>query len=199
MNVLWAFQICTTSMLKLWVNRLYMRYNLVLVLLPASDMISLYWHNLYRSRFSCLKESLEETMENNRDRAGAAEVSGLLIHAATEFPFILLLNTFGNIPGLTKPLFDSLQPKDLILAIALEMVDSVKKILIESRSAEYFQNHIWQPAEEMTEEAGIDLTLPITGRKTRLQRRLEDGYCLKSTGGRAKESVSTIIEANRVI
>lgn len=45
------------------------------------------------------------------------------------------------------------------------MVDSVKKILIESRSAEYFQNQIWQPAEEMAEKAGIDLTLPITGWK----------------------------------
>jgi hypothetical protein len=84
--------------------------------------------NLYKSRYDCLVEALEEVIENSNDRTEAAEATGILAQIQ-KFSFLILLTTFDSILGLTKPLSDALQVKHLNLSAALELVDSVIGLL----------------------------------------------------------------------
>ena len=80
--------------------------------------------SISHDNYSCLVEVLEEISENGKDGVEAAETTGILaqIH---KFSFLILLTTFDRIPGLTKPLSDTLQVKHLNLSSALDLVDSM--------------------------------------------------------------------------
>ena len=65
-----------------------------------------------------------------------AESIGLL-HQLQTFSFILLLWVFDDILGITKILSDTLQDKELDLARAMELVNSVQETLTEQRSQAY--------------------------------------------------------------
>ena len=136
--------------------------------------------NMYRSRYGCLVEALEEVIENSSDRTEAA---GILAQIQ-KFSFLILLTTFDSILGLTKPLSDALQAKNLNLSAALELVDSIIQLLKQRRSEDYFKYSIWKDSQEMADKAGVEVALPTAGRRTRLPSRFRDSHVLESTGGR---------------
>lgn len=153
--------------------------------------------NLYKSRFMCLVETLDELIEVSRDRTEAAEACGILSQIQ-KFSFLVLLSTFDSVLGLTKPLSDTLQIKHLNLSTALELVDSITQVMKKRRSDDYFKENIWKYAQKMAEDASIDIAAPHSGRKTKTPARFQDGYLLESTGGREQTSLS-IYESYRVI
>ena len=66
--------------------------------------------------------ALETIIDNSTDRAEAAEAVGLSVQLQ-EFSF-LFLQVFNCVLGLTKPLSDTPQAKQLNLATAIDLVDS---------------------------------------------------------------------------
>ena len=99
---------------------------------------------LYKERFGSLLKALEMICIQSKDGCEKAECTGLLTQLRT-FSFVLLLWVFEDILGITKLLSDTLQSKNLDLAKAIDLVDSVSKTLTERRSLEYF-NQIWHNA-----------------------------------------------------
>ena len=144
---------------------------------------------MYRSRYGCLVEALEEVIENSSDRTEAAEATGILAQIQ-KFSFVVLLTTFDSILGLTKPLSDALQAKNLNLAAALELVDSIIQLLKQRRSEDYFKGSIWKDSREMADKADVDVALPNAGRRTSLPSRFRDSHILESTGGRDHTTLS---------
>ena len=57
--------------------------------------------NLYKSRFACLIEALDDLIEESRDRTEAAEASGILSQIQ-KFFFLVLLSTFDSILSLCQ-------------------------------------------------------------------------------------------------
>ena len=153
--------------------------------------------NLYKSRYTCLIEALEEVIENGSDRTEAAEATGILAQIQ-KFSFLVLLTTFDSILGLTKPLSDALQVKHLNLSAALELVDSINEVMKKRRSEEYFKDQIWKNSKQMADKAGVDITLPTCGRRASLPNRLRDGHVLESTGARYQTTLS-VYESYKVI
>ena len=88
---------------------------------------------LFLNHFERLILALETITDDSTDRAEAAEAVGLSVQLQ-EFGFLLFLQVFNCILGLTKPLSDTLQAKQLNLATAIDLVDSTCKTLKELRS-----------------------------------------------------------------
>ena len=153
--------------------------------------------NLYKVRFSCLLEVLDEIVVVGNGTE-AVEALGILA-ILKSFSFIILLMTFDSILGLTKPLSDVFQSKHLNLAAALEMVDSVTEIMVERRSDAYFESHIWRPAKEIAEHTAIAIAPPTSSRRTTLPSRLQDSCVLEVTGGRASDSMMPVAQTYKVI
>ena len=153
--------------------------------------------NLYKSRYGCLVEALEEIIENGNDRTEAAEATGILAQIQ-KFSFLILLTTFDSILGLTKPLSDALQVKHLNLSAALELVDSIIQLLKQRRSEDYFKDSIWKDSQQMADKAGIEVVLPNAGRRTSLSSRFRDVHVLESTGGRDQAMLS-VYDSYKVI
>lgn len=153
--------------------------------------------NLYKSRYGCLVETLEEVIENSSDRTEAAEATGILAQIQ-KFSFLILLTTFDSILGLTKPLSDALQVKHLNLSAALELVDSIIQLLKQRWSDDYFKDSIWKDSQQMAEKAGVDVVLPNAGKRTSLPSRFRDTHILESTGGR-DQAVLSVYESYKVI
>ena len=153
--------------------------------------------NLYKCRFLCLVEALDELIEESRDRTEAAEACGILTQIQ-KFSFLVLLSTFDSILGLTKPLSDMLQVKHLNLSTALELVDSITQVMKSRRSDSYFKENIWRYAQKMAEHATVEITAPNVGRKSKLPAKFQDGHLLESTGVREQTTLS-IYESYRVV
>ena len=49
----------------------------------------------------------------------------------------------NDILGVTKSLSDTLQSKDIDLALAIELVDSVEKTVTKHHSGQYFHQKVW--------------------------------------------------------
>ena len=54
----------------------------------------------------------------------------------------MLPTSCDSILGLTKPLPDTLQAKNLNLSVVLELVDSIIQVMKKKHSDEYFKDHI---------------------------------------------------------
>ena len=139
--------------------------------------------NLFQSRYDCLVEVFDQIVENSSDRVEAAEAMGLLTQIQ-KCKFVVLLSIFQDILGVTKPLSDMLQAKDLDLASAMELVDAVIEVLNSRRNEAYFKDVVWQKVLEMAEHSGIEVTQPETRRSTRVPRRLDDAVVTCNIVGR---------------
>ena len=92
---------------------------------------------LFKERYKSLVQAFESIISNSQDGCERAEAVGLLGQLQS-FSFILLLWIFNDILGITKLLSDTLQSKELDLARAIDLVESVQKTLTERRCQEYF-------------------------------------------------------------
>ena len=85
--------------------------------------------------------------------------------------------------GLTKPLSDHLQGKELDLSCTIDLVEFVTKTLKEYRSDRHFSSHVWQRATELALERNIDICIPDSQKQSsRLPAKLNDGVVLASIG-----------------
>ena len=142
--------------------------------------------HLYLVRYECIVDALEGIVEDSRDRVEAAEATGLSCQLQN-LSFVLLLCVFKDVLGVTKPLSDHLQSKDLNLAITIELVDSVTEALLSRRVNEYFSDHIWKYAIEIAHERELEIALPNNSKRrtVRLPSRLHQGVVMEVTGSRA--------------
>ena len=59
--------------------------------------------------------------------------------------------------GITKILSDTLQGKELDLARAMKLVNSVQETLTEQRNQAYFDQNIWPRATEYANASDVDI------------------------------------------
>ena len=111
---------------------------------------------LFKERYKSLVQAFESIISNSHDGCERAEAVGLLGQLQS-FSFILLLWIFNDILGITKLLSDTLQSKELDLARAIDLVESVQKTLTERRCQEYFHNKIWLNAVKDAGESNVDV------------------------------------------
>ena len=143
--------------------------------------------HLFQTHYDCLLEALNDT-QSSRDRSAAAESHGLMIQLKS-LSFLVILCIFKEVLGLTKPFSDHLQAKELDLACAIDLVESIKKTFEEYRSDNHFSSHIWQRVTELAQNRDIEMHTPESQKRTsRLPARLNDGVVLSSTG--CRDSVS---------
>uniref|UniRef100_A0A1X7U5U3 TTF-type domain-containing protein n=1 Tax=Amphimedon queenslandica TaxID=400682 RepID=A0A1X7U5U3_AMPQE len=156
--------------------------------------------NMFKSRYDCLVEALDEIIDKSRDGIEAAEARGILSQIQC-FSFLVLLMTFDGILGLTKPLSDALQAKVVNLTLALELVDTVIQVMKQRRCESHFDDAIWKSSIEMAEIAGVDVTFPNAGRRTRaVPRRSTSDYLVEcSSGGTLNETTLSPSEVYRVM
>ena len=104
--------------------------------------------HLFQTRYECFLEALDyNIIESLRDRSAAAEAHGLVMQLKSLFLAILCM--FEEILGLTKPLSNHLQSKELDLSCAIDLVESIKKTFAEYRSDSHFSSHIWNRVTEV--------------------------------------------------
>lgn len=109
---------------------------------------------LFKCRFKCLLDTLSTVVEKSGDSSKAAEAYGLQ-HQLENISFLLLFAVFEDILGLTKPLSDFLQTKQLDLASAMDFIDTTSKAPSQGRSSEYFGDRIWKSVTEMAQRNKI--------------------------------------------
>ena len=144
--------------------------------------------HLFKVRYRYLIEALEEIIDNSRNRCEAAEAIGLFSQMK-QFSFLILLQTFQNLLGVTKPLSDVLQGKELDLSNAMHMVNALLKTLLERRSDDYFEDNIWNPV--LNDSDGREIPVSVPGghkRRTHIPRRLQDTVVMSTTGVRIYET-----------
>lgn len=91
----------------------------------------------FKECYKSLIQAFEAIIEYSHDGCERAEAIGLL-RQLQNFQFILLLWVFNDILGVTNSHSDTLQSKDIDLATAIDLVDSVDKTLTECHSKKYF-------------------------------------------------------------
>ena len=140
---------------------------------------------LFKERYDSLLYALESIIAQSHDGCEKAESIGLL-HQLQSFTFILLLWIFEDILGITKILSDTLQGKELDLARAMELVNSVQETLTERRSQAYFDQSIWPRATEHATSSNIDIVSDQHGkRKSSVPTRLQVALILAPLGKRS--------------
>ena len=117
--------------------------------------------HLFQTRYECLLEALDD-IERSRDRSAAAEARGLVMQLKS-LSFLAILCIFEEILGLTKPLSDHLQSKELDLSCAIDLVESVKKTFAEYRSDSHFSSHIWNRVTELAHTRDIEMCMHMKG------------------------------------
>ena len=145
--------------------------------------------HLFQTRYECLLEALDD-IEKSRDRSAAAESHGLMIQLKT-LSFLVILCFFEEILGITKPLSDHLQSKELDLSCAIDLVELIKKTFTDYRSDSHFSNHIWNRVTELVQKRDIEMHTHER-RTSRLPARLTDGIVLSSTGSRDTDSEASL-------
>ena len=139
---------------------------------------------LFQTRYVCVLEALID-IQGSRDRTAAGESQGLIMQLK-RFSFVVILCIFEEILGLTKPLSDHLQSKELDLSHAMDLVESVQETLKQYRSDSHFSSYIWKRATDLSQERGIDVSSPESRRRaSQLPQRLRDGTVLSPTGSRS--------------
>lgn len=81
------------------------------------------------------------------------------------FSFVVLLSIFDSILGITQPLSEILQAKNLNLSTAMEVLNS------------------WKTITTMATDSEIAVASP-TRRRSRLPSRFQECYVLETTGAR---------------
>lgn len=95
---------------------------------------------------------------------------------------------FKYVLGLTKPLSDTLQAKQLNLATAIDLVDSTCKTLKVRRNEKFFQYNLWKQSSTLAQNMNIDGTIPCAiKRLSRPPQALQEGVIITSIGARATE------------
>ena len=154
---------------------------------------------LYKARYVCLIDALDDFAENSRDRSEAAEAIGLYSQLR-HFSFLLLLHVFDDVLGVTKPLSDLLQAEQLELSSAMDLMSSTHLTISQRRTDEYFLDKIWKISTDEAQQSGISVVLPSAGkRKSRPPQLLKDGIVMSSTGARTEQSSMSIISSYRTI
>ena len=142
---------------------------------------------LFLNRFECLILALETIIDDSTDRAEAAEAVGLSVQLQ-EFSFLFFLQVFNCVLGLTKPLSDTLQAKQLNLVTAIDLVDSTCKALKERRSEKYFEDEVWKRSGSLAENMNIDVTTPCARKRlSRPPKALQEGVIMAPIGARVAE------------
>ena len=133
---------------------------------------------LFKERYDSLLYALESIIAQSHDGCEKAESIGLL-HQLQSFTFILLLWISEDILGITKILSDTLQGKELDLARAMELVNSVQETLTERRSQAYFDQSIWLRATEHATSSNVEIVSDQhSKRKSSVPTRLQDALIL---------------------
>ena len=102
---------------------------------------------------------------------------------------------FNCVLGLTKPLSDTLQAKQLNLATAIDLVDSTCKTLNERRSEKYFEDEVWKRSESLAQNMNIDVTTPCARKRlSRPPKALQEGVIMAPTGARVAEEKDSPIQ-----
>ena len=152
---------------------------------------------LFLNRFECLILALETIIDDSTDRAEAAEAVGLSVQLQ-EFGFLLFLQVFNCVLGLTKPLSDTLQAKQLNLATAIDLVDSTCKTLKERRSEKYFEDEVWKRSVTLAQNMNIDVTTSCARKRlSRPPKALQEGVILAPIGARAAEENDSPVQFYR--
>ena len=100
---------------------------------------------------------------------------------------------FNSVLGLTKPLSDTLQTKQLNLATAIDLVDSTCLTLKERRSDKYFEDDLWKQSVTLAQSMNIDVTTPCARkRRSKSPKALQKGVIMSSIGARAEQDDSPI-------
>lgn len=142
---------------------------------------------LFLNRFESLILALETIIDDSTDRAEAAEAVGLSVQLQ-EFSFLFFLQVFNCILGLTKPLSDTLQAKQLNLATAIDLVDSTCKALKERCSEKYFEDEVWKRSGSLAENMNIDVTTPCARKRlSRPPKALQEGVIMAPIGSQVAE------------
>ena len=104
---------------------------------------------------------------------------------------MVILCIFEEIWGITKPLSDHLQSKELDLSCAIDLVESIKKTFTDYRLDSHFSSHIWSRVTELAQTRDIEMHTQER-RTSRLPARLTDGIVLSSVGSRDTDSEASL-------
>ena len=132
---------------------------------------------LFKERYKSLILAFKAIIESSHDGCERTEAIGLL-KQLQNFSFILLLWVFNDILGITKLLSDTLQSKELDLARAIDLVDSVEKTLTERRSQEYFRQKVWLCALKDADDNNVEVSNAQEKRRSAVPTRLEEALIL---------------------
>ena len=144
---------------------------------------------LFLHRFECLILALVAIIDDSTDRAEAVGLSAQL----QEFAFLFFLQVFNSVLGLTKPLSDTLQTKQLNLATAIDLVGSTCLTLKERRSDKYFEDDLWKQSVTLAQSMNIDVTTPCARkRRSKPPKALQKGVIMSSIGARAEQDDSPL-------
>ena len=144
---------------------------------------------LFKERYRSLLQALETIINSLHDGCERVEAIGLL-KQLQGFSFLLLLWVFDDILGVTKLLSDTLQSKELDLASAIDLVDSVKKTLTERRSQKHFDQKIWLNAVKDATDNNVIMHCTREQRRSAVPSRLEEAVILAPLGKRSHNEVS---------
>lgn len=144
---------------------------------------------LFKERYKSLIQAFEAIVNNSHDGCERAEAIGLVTQLQN-FQFIVLLWVFSDILGVTKSLSDTLQSKDIDLATAIDLVESVEKTLTERRTRDYFHQKIWLCALKDAEDNNVEISSTQEKRRSAVPSRLEEALILAPLGRRLQHNVA---------
>ena len=107
---------------------------------------------LFKERYKSLVQAFELSKKSDSFSPFTS-----ILRVTYNFSFILLFWIFNDILGITKLLSETLQSKELDLARAIDLVESVQKILTERLCQEYFHNKIWLNTVKDAGESNVDV------------------------------------------
>ena len=144
---------------------------------------------VFKDRYGCILHTMQVIIDDPHDGRERAECVGLLQQLKC-LSFIMLLWVFNHILGITKILSDTLQSKELDLAMAVDLVALMQKCLSDSRTSEYFHEKIWLNVEKTTHSYDIHIS-STEKRIGRIPSHLQEALILDSIG-----TSSHVIDSN---
>lgn len=112
---------------------------------------------LFLNRYECLISALESIIDQQKLLACPYSCKSFLLY--------FFLQVFHCVLGLTKPLSDTLQTKQLNLATVIDLVEATCKTLSDECCEKFFEDNIWKCSLTLARNMNIDVAMPCARKR----------------------------------